>query len=42
MYFGRGGDVPAELESARRNARHRRLERNRALSCAVCEPSDAA
>ena len=42
MYFAKGGAVPGELESARTTARQKRLERNRALSCAVCKPSDAA
>ena len=42
MYFEKGEAVPDELESARKVARQKRLERNRALSCAVCGPSDAA
>ena len=45
MYFGKGDDVPDDLESARNAARTERLAVNRSLSCAVCEPthdSDAA
>jgi len=42
MYFGKGEGIPDDLESARGVARRRRLDRNRALSCAVCEPPDAA
>ena len=42
MYFGKGADVLDELEFAKKIARQTRLKRNRALSCAVCEPSDAA
>ncbi len=42
MYFGKGKEVPSQLESARKAVRQNRLERNRALSCAVCDSSDAA
>ena len=42
MYFGHGEHVPGELQSARAIARQRRLARNRSLSCAVCEPPEAA
>jgi transposase InsO family protein len=37
MYFGTGGEVPAQLEAARGAARQRRLEENRARSCPVCD-----
>ncbi len=36
MYYGLGAEVPVELESARRKAVARRLERNGATSCAGC------
>jgi putative transposase len=36
MYFGTGSEVPGELEQAKRRARERRLERNRARRCGVC------
>jgi len=36
MYYGRGAEVPVELEAARRTAMARRLERNRAVTCAGC------
>ena len=39
MYFGNGDDVPDDLASARKGARNERLAVNRALACAVCEPS---
>ena len=39
MYFGKGNDVPDDLESGRNAARTERLAVNRALACAVCEPS---
>ena len=39
MYYGLGADVPVELEAARRKAVARRLERNRATSCAGCSGS---
>jgi len=39
MYYGLGADVPVELEAARRRAVARRLERNRAMSCAGCSGS---
>jgi transposase InsO family protein len=37
MYFGTGSHVPAELETARRQARQRRAETNRKETCRVCE-----
>jgi len=40
MYFGTGADVPAQLDAARKAARQRRLEENRAQSCPAC-PSAA-
>jgi hypothetical protein len=36
MYYGRGDQVPRELEQARLAARRARLEANRGLHCAVC------
>ena len=36
MYFGRGEEIPAELEVARKRARAERLEANRARRCAAC------
>ena len=45
MYFGNGKGVPDELDAGKKAARQKRLELNRALSCAVREPghdSDAA
>ena len=35
MYFGRGEDIPEELKKKRKEARLKRLERNRALSCGI-------
>ena len=39
MYFGHGDGVPDALEFARKAARQERLESNRSLACAVCQPS---
>jgi putative transposase len=36
IYFGRGDHVPDELAVLRREARKRRLQRNRAVECAAC------
>jgi len=41
MYFGFSKLVSGELQSAKEIARQTRLERKRALSCAVCEPPHA-
>jgi len=38
MYFGTGGNVPAELEAARQRARQERVEANRKQTCSACEP----
>ena len=38
MYVGTGDHVAVELANARRAARTLRLAKNRATSCAVCEP----
>lgn len=38
MYFGRGSDIPGKLEAAKRRARAARLQANRELSCARCDP----
>jgi putative transposase len=40
MYYGRGEAIPIDLESARREARRRRLAANRAASCGRCPPSE--
>ena len=37
MYFGTGGDVPGELETARRESRRLRLAENRRVRCSACE-----
>jgi transposase InsO family protein len=42
VYFGRGAEVPAELEAAKRAAQARRLAANRALSCEVCQERGVA
>ncbi len=39
MYFGHGDAVPDELDAGKREARQRRLDVNRALSCLICEPA---
>jgi len=36
MYFGRGDQVPADLDSNRARAREARLKHNRNLSCEAC------
>jgi transposase InsO family protein len=36
IYFGRGAHVPDELAVARREARKRRVELNRAVACTAC------
>jgi len=40
MYYGRGEAIPIDLESARREARRRRLAANRAAPCGRCPPSE--
>jgi hypothetical protein len=42
MYFGTGDDVPEELEAARAAARPARMEENRVVACAACEPLPTA
>ena len=37
MYFGTGNHIPDQLEAAKSNARHDRMEVNRAMSCPTCE-----
>jgi len=37
-YFGTGTEIPSQLEAARKAARQARLQVNRALACATCEP----
>jgi transposase InsO family protein len=39
MYFGNGDAVPEELEAAKRAARQKRPDVNRALLCPVCDPT---
>jgi hypothetical protein len=36
VYFGRAEQIPAQLVAASREARKRRLEANRSLSCEAC------
>jgi hypothetical protein len=36
MHFGPGAEIPAQLAQQRREARQRRLERNRQSTCARC------
>ena len=36
MYFGKDGEIQAQLAAAKQDARRRRLEANRAAHCAVC------
>jgi transposase InsO family protein len=38
MYFGTSRAVPAELATARENAREERMKANRASGCSVCVP----
>ena len=38
MYFGTGRAVPAELATARENAREERMKSNRLAGCSVCVP----
>lgn len=38
MYFGTGDAVPEELAGAKVDARHKRMEVNRALACGACDP----
>ena len=42
MYSGTGADVPAQLDAARKAARQRRLEENRAQSCPACPSAGTA
>ncbi len=37
MYYGTGGNVAAELEAARQQARQARAEANRQWTCSACE-----
>ena len=36
MYFGTGDEVPDRLAAGKQDARHRRLDANRAARCGVC------
>jgi hypothetical protein len=36
MYFGRSATIPDELAERRRDARRRRVEQNRRVSCSTC------
>ncbi len=38
MYFGTGDEIPGELDAAKKSARAKRMEVNRAQSCTVCDP----
>jgi len=38
MYYGRGKDIPMQLETAKIHARAARLARNRSMSCRLCWP----
>ena len=40
MYFGDGDGIPDQLDAGKKAARQKRLDTNRALACAVCEPID--
>ena len=42
VYFGRAGNIPAELANSRQVAREERLDTNRALSCEDCRASGPA
>jgi transposase InsO family protein len=42
MYFGRGKEIPNQLETGRKAARQSRMEVNRTSSCQVCELATAA
>ena len=37
MYFGTGEHIPTELDTAKKEARRIRLEKNRQATCEVCE-----
>jgi hypothetical protein len=41
MYFGKGSDIPNQLNDARTIARQARLATNRAVSCSRCAPTDS-
>lgn len=40
MHFGKGSDIPNQLNDARTIARQARLATNRAVSCSRCAPTD--
>ena len=40
MYFGKGNEIPNQLNDARAVARQARLEANRAVTCSKCAPTD--
>lgn len=40
MYFGGGDGIPDQLDTGKRAARQKRLDANRGLACAVCDPID--
>jgi putative transposase len=42
MFFGRGDQIPDQLDAARRQARAARLEANRTLSCERCRAGSVA
>ena len=41
MYFGTGDRIPDELDGAKKDARHSRMEVNRATLCPMCEPVES-
>jgi len=38
MYFGTGDEIPGELDAAKKAAREKRMEVNRARTCPACDP----
>ena len=40
MYFGKGNEIPNQLNDARIVARQARLAANRAVTCSKCAPTD--
>jgi hypothetical protein len=42
MYYGRGRDIPEQLEAAKVLARAARLKANREMACVICAPPAGA